>query len=61
MGTKQKEQLRRMIGFKFTRHPKLNLPEEHLVAVERVLENRVRELLEIPVRSRKAPDKDKVR
>lgn len=59
MGTKQKEQLRRMIGFKFTRHPKLNLPEEHLVAVERVLENRVRELLEIPVRSRKAPDKDK--
>lgn len=57
MGTKQKEQLRRMIGFTFTRHPKLNLPEEHLVAVERVLENRVRELLEIPVRSRKAPDR----
>lgn len=49
MGTKQKEQLRHMIGFKFTRHPKLNLPEEHLIAVERVLENRVRELLEIPV------------
>lgn len=59
MGTKQKEQLRRMIGFKFTRHPKLNLPEEHLVAVERVLENRVRELLEIPVRSRKTPDRAK--
>ncbi len=52
MGTKQKEQLRRMIGFKFTRHPKLNLPEEHLVAVEQVLERRVRELLEIPVRVR---------
>ena len=50
MGTKQKEQLRRMIGFKFTRHPKLNLPEEHLVAVEQILEKRVRELLEIPVR-----------
>lgn len=57
MGTKQKEQLRRMIGFKFTRHPKLNLPEEHLVAVERVLENRVRELLEIPVRTRKVQEK----
>lgn len=57
MGTKQKEQLRRMIGFKFTRHPKLNLSEEHLVAVERVLENRVRELLEIPVRTRKVPEK----
>lgn len=57
MGTKQKEQLRRMIGFKFTRHPKLNLPEEHLVAVERVLERRVRELLEIPARSRKMLEK----
>ena len=57
MGTKQKEQLRRMIGFKFTRHPKLNLPEEHLIAVERVLESRVRELLEIPVRSGKTPDR----
>ena len=57
MGTKQKEQLRRMIGFKFTRHPKLNLPEEHLIAVERVLESRVRDLLEIPVRSGKAPDR----
>lgn len=56
MGTKQKEQLRRMIGFKFTRHPKLNLPEEHLVAVERVLENRVKELLEIPVRTRKVSE-----
>ena len=57
MGTTQKEQLRRMIGFKFIRHPKLNLPEEHLVAVERVLERRVRELLEIPVRSRKMPER----
>ena len=57
MGTKQKEQLRRMIGFKFTRHPKLNLPEEHLIAVERVLESRVRELLKIPVRSGKTPDR----
>ena len=57
MGTKQKEQLRRMIGFKFTRHPKLNLPEEHLIAVERVLESRVRDLLEIPVRSGKASDR----
>lgn len=50
MGTKQKEQLRRMIGFKFRRHPKLNLSEEHLKAVERVLEARVRELLSIPVK-----------
>ena len=48
MGTKQKEQLRRMIGFKFKRHSSLNLPEEHLIAVERVLEARVRKLLAIP-------------
>lgn len=60
MGTKQKEQLRRMIDFKFTRHPKLNLPEEHLVAVEQVLENRVRELLEIPVRAGKVPEKIRI-
>lgn len=53
MGAKQKEQLRRMIGFKFKRHPNLNLQEEHLTAIERVLEVRVRKLLAIPI-SRKA-------
>ena len=30
MGAKQKAQLRRMVDFKFTRHPSLNLPEERL-------------------------------
>ena len=30
MGVRQKEQLRRMIGFRFQRHPRLNLPEKHL-------------------------------
>lgn len=50
MGVKQKEQLRRMIGFKFRRHPSLNLPEEHLVAIENHLETRVRQLLAIPTR-----------
>lgn len=52
MGTKQKEQLRRMIGFKFTRHPSINLPEEHLKAIETCLAKRVRKLLSIPCRSR---------
>ena len=33
MGPKQKEQLRRMIGFRFKRHESLNLPEEHLQAM----------------------------
>ena len=50
MGAKQKEQLRRMIGFKFKRHPSLNLPEEHLSAIEKVLEVRVRKLLAIPTK-----------
>ena len=52
MEAKQKEQLRRMIGFKFKRHPSLNLPDEHLDAIERVLEVRVRKLLSIPTRTK---------
>ena len=50
MGPKQKEQLRRMIGFRFKRHESLNLPEEHLQAIEKHLEGRVRKLLAIPTR-----------
>ena len=34
MGPKQKEQLRRMIGFHFKRNEILNLPQEHLQAIE---------------------------
>ena len=50
MGPKQKEQLRRVIGFRFKRHESLNLPEEHLQAIEKHLEGRVRKLLAIPTR-----------
>ena len=50
MGPKQKEQLRRMIGFRFKRHESLGLPEEHLQAIEKHLEGRVRGLLAIPTR-----------
>ena len=53
MGAKQKEQLRRMIGFRFKRHESLNLPEEHLQAIEKHLEGRVRKFLAIPTRSHK--------
>lgn len=53
MGAKQKEQLRRMIGFRFRRHPQLNLPESQLKALESLLESRVRQLLAIPTRSRR--------
>lgn len=39
MGAKQKAQLRRMVDFKFTRHPSLNLPEQRLTAIENNLES----------------------
>lgn len=61
MGPAQRAQLRRMIGFRFRRHPNLNLPEAHLSLLERVLEERVRELLAIPVQQRRAerPERDR--
>lgn len=59
MGAKQKEQLRRMIGFRFKRHPSLNLPEEHLAAIENHLQTRARHLLAIPTRSKAKPAKEK--
>lgn len=52
MGPTQRGQLRRMIGFRFKRHPSLNLPEMHLTLLERLLEERVRELLKIPIRQK---------
>ena len=48
MGTKQRNQLRRLIGFRFTRHPSINLPEERLTAIEKHIDRRVRELLALP-------------
>lgn len=53
MGAKQKEQLRRMVGFRFKRHPSLNFSEEHLQMLEKVLEGRVRKLLAIPAKRRR--------
>lgn len=53
MGPAQKAQLRRMVGFRFRRHPSLNLPEKHLALLEQVLEERTRELLAAPTRQRK--------
>lgn len=52
MGAKQKAQLRKMVGFRFTRHPSLNLPEERLTAIEKQIGERTRELLSIPSRKR---------
>lgn len=48
IGRHQAAQLRRLIGFKFKRHPSINLPEERLQIIENHIEARVRELLDLP-------------
>jgi len=45
MGKTQAQQLRRLIGFTFERHPSINWAEERLVAIERHTQKRVRQLL----------------
>ena len=47
MGPIQARQLRKLIGFSFHRHPRLNWPEYRLEAIERHLQKRVRQLLEL--------------
>lgn len=48
LGKKQAAQLRKLLGFKFERHPSINLPEERLQAIEKQIEVRARELLSLP-------------
>ncbi len=48
LGKKQATQLRKLLGFKFQRHPSINLPEERLQAIEKHIEVRTRELLSLP-------------
>ena len=38
-------QLSRMIGFTFTRHPSINLPEEYLRAMEKFVQKRAAYLM----------------
>ena len=45
---RQKEQLRKMIGFRFEKHPTYNLPADRLKAIEKTLQNRVQAFLNIP-------------
>ncbi len=49
MGETQRQQLERMAGFQFRRHPSINFPEVHLQALEQLLQVRAEELLSIPV------------
>lgn len=58
-GKTQAQQLRRLIGFTFTRHPSLNWPEERLIAIERHIQDRVRQLLSLARHKDKdEPDRD---
>ena len=63
MGPVQARQLRRLIGFTFHRHPKLNLPEYRLQAIEKHMQSRVQQLLRLqpehkrPVEKRSEPEK----
>jgi hypothetical protein len=43
---RQKAMLRKMLNFSFTRHPKLNLPDEHLAAIEKHLQKRASQLID---------------
>ncbi|MCL2365416.1 MAG: XRE family transcriptional regulator [Oscillospiraceae bacterium] len=45
MTARQVEKLRKMLNFTFMRHPKLNLPEEHLAAIEKHLRKRAAYLI----------------
>lgn len=55
MGPIQMRQLRKLIGFTFQRHHRLNLPDDRLVAIERHLQKRVRQLLDLAPERRKQP------
>ena len=52
MGNKQKNQLRKLTDFKFTRHPSINLSEERLIAIEKHIQSRIRKLLALPTASK---------
>jgi transcriptional regulator with XRE-family HTH domain len=58
MGKTQIGHLKKLIGFKFKRHPQLNLPEERLNAIEKHIQKRVRQLMTL---SRTKPNPSVVR
>lgn len=47
MTDRQRAKLRKLINVKFKLHPRYNLPKERLAAIEKFLQARVRELLDI--------------
>ena len=65
MGKTQAQQLRRLIGFTFKRHPSINWTEERLIAIEQHIQKRVRQLLglvrqtDIPENQRKHRNRER--
>ncbi len=59
MGHVQAQQLQRLVGFTFQRHTRLNLPEERLTAIERHVQKRVRQLLELEPAREKANNRSR--
>ena len=57
MGPVQARQLRRLIGFTFRRHPKLNLPEYRLQAIEKHMQSRVQQLLRLQPEHKRLAEK----
>ena len=47
MTMRQIEKLRKMLNFSFKRHPKLNLPEKHLEAIEKHIRKRASQLIRL--------------
>ena len=47
IGEVQKRQLEKLIGFTFRRHPRINLPEDRLTAIEQHLQVRIHQLLSL--------------
>jgi hypothetical protein len=45
---RQTEKLRKMVNFSFRRHSKLNLPEQHLAAIEKHIRKRASRLIGLP-------------
>jgi hypothetical protein len=59
-GPRQIEKLRKMINFSFKRHPKLNLPEQHILAIEKHLQWRVTYLIYLSQVKKKRINEDKL-
>jgi hypothetical protein len=59
MTARQREKLRKIVNFSFTRHPKLNLPEEHLAAIEKHIRIRASQLIGLTKTKEKPKEKTK--